>query len=156
MDKRDLKAEIKEYVTDVENVILLSLVEKSRLSEEIQRNMLEIMLRHLQAGRGYNRTYLKVAEEVDDLSSKVRCKAKKLSHIKRKGKPSIEWHDREGNPQYYCCGYVDFMTEELMDVCFQCKNNVHHAQEDLENYNKVKLEKTKKEALGDDQNTSLD
>lgn len=73
----------------------------------------------------------------------AKCKAKVVGLVKDRGKPSIEWH-KSGKPQYYCYGYIDFVTEELLPVCFECRDNVYHAQEDLENHNnskrKAKLE----------------
>lgn len=64
--------------------------------------------------------------------SKTICKAKKTGEVKERGKASIEWHDEDGKPQYYCYGYIDLTTDELLEVCRNCKDNVIYAQEDLE------------------------
>ena len=61
----------------------------------------------------------------------VRCEAKKKGVVKRRGKPTIEFH-KDGKPQYYCYGYIDYSTDEPLDECKQCKDFVDHAQEDLE------------------------
>lgn len=55
--------------------------------------------------------------------------------VKDIGKSSIEWY-KDGKPQYYCYGYIDQRTDELIDECKRCKRHVYKAQEDLENYNK--------------------
>lgn len=67
------------------------------------------------------------------------CLAKETpgNGIKERGKASIEWYDNKGKPQYYCYGYIDKMTDELIDECKNCKNNVNKAQEDLDNYIKL-------------------
>lgn len=68
------------------------------------------------------------------------CEAKNTpgNGIKEKGKPSIEFYI-EGKPQYYCYGYVDNMTDEIIDECKRCPKHVDKAQEDLENYNRRKI-----------------
>ena len=53
--------------------------------------------------------------------------------VKDIGKSSIEWYN-DGKPQYYCFGYIDRRTDELIDECKRCKRQVYKAQEDLENY----------------------
>jgi len=65
--------------------------------------------------------------------AKTICKAKKTGQVKIRGKASIEWHDEDGTPHYYCYGYVDESTEELLPVCKGCRDNVNFAQEDLGN-----------------------
>jgi hypothetical protein len=64
--------------------------------------------------------------------SKTICKAKKLGVVRERGKASLEWRDEDGTPHYYCYGYVDKRTEELLNVCKECRDNVIYAQEDLE------------------------
>ena len=67
------------------------------------------------------------------------CKAKANpeNEIKEKGKPSIEFYI-EGKPQYYCYGYIDNMTDEVLKDCKECDKHVDKAQEDLERYNRSK------------------
>lgn len=60
------------------------------------------------------------------------CQAVKNGEVKRKGKPSIEYHDDNGKPVYYCYGYIDYGTEELINTCVSCKRNVIYAQGDLD------------------------
>ena len=71
--------------------------------------------------------------------AKTVCKAKKTGQVKERGKASIEWHD-DGVPQYYCMGYLDASTEELLPVCSSCKDNVIYAQEDLDKANAKRRE----------------
>jgi hypothetical protein len=59
------------------------------------------------------------------------CKAVKNGEVKRKGKPSIEYHDDNGKPVYYCYGWIDNDTENLIETCSNCKKNVIYAQRDL-------------------------
>lgn len=69
------------------------------------------------------------------------CKAKYNNReIKDKGKPSIEFYI-DGKPQYYCYGYIDSRTDEVLDECKECSKHVYKAQEDLENYKKSLEEK---------------
>jgi hypothetical protein len=63
------------------------------------------------------------------------CQAVKKGEVKQKGKPSIEYHDTNGKPVYYCHGYIDCGTEELIKTCANCRKNVIYAQEDLEKMN---------------------
>ena len=67
------------------------------------------------------------------------CLAKKRPDIKDKGKSSIEFY-KDGKPQYYCYGYIDQRTDELIEECKQCKRQVYKAQEDLDQYIKSKEE----------------
>lgn len=62
------------------------------------------------------------------------CKAKERGEVSRRGEPSIEWY-KDGEPQYYCCGYIDKMTDELLTECKECRSHVHKAQGDLDEYN---------------------
>jgi len=63
--------------------------------------------------------------------AKTICRAKETRQVKERGKASIEWRDEDGTPHYYCHGYVDNSTEELLPVCKECRDNVIYAQEDL-------------------------
>lgn len=63
----------------------------------------------------------------------VICKAKKNGEVKRRGKPTIEFYKDE-KPQYYCYGYIDATTDELIEDCKRCRDFVDRAQEDLEKY----------------------
>ncbi|MBU5331690.1 hypothetical protein KQI61_05730 [Anaerocolumna aminovalerica] len=64
--------------------------------------------------------------------AKTICKAKNLGEVRERGKASLEWHDEDGTPHYYCQGYKDASTEELLPTCRNCRDNVIFAQEDLE------------------------
>lgn len=70
--------------------------------------------------------------------AKTVCMAVKEGTVKRRGKPTIEFH-KDGIPQYYCYGYTDKITDELLEVCRSCRDNVIHAQEDLDNWYKEKF-----------------
>ena len=62
------------------------------------------------------------------------CPAKANNvEIHEKGRASIEWY-KEGKAQYYCYGYKDRRTDELIEECQKCRKNVIYAQEDLEEY----------------------
>ena len=61
----------------------------------------------------------------------MECGAVKHGIVNRKGKSSLEFF-YGGKPYYYCFGYVDSMTDELLDVCSMCKSNVIHAQRDFD------------------------
>ena len=65
--------------------------------------------------------------------AKTICQAVKNGEVKRRGKPSIEWH-KDGKPQYYCYGYIDLYNDELLEVCRNCVDNVCYAQDDLDKY----------------------
>lgn len=58
------------------------------------------------------------------------CKAKS-NGVKKRGKASIEFY-KDGKPQYYCYGYIDKETDELIDECRECPEHVYKAQEDLD------------------------
>lgn len=57
--------------------------------------------------------------------AKTICKAVKKRIVPRRGKASLEFY-KDGKPQYYCYGYKDEMTDELLDVCKNCEDNVDH------------------------------
>ena len=65
--------------------------------------------------------------------AKTVCEAVKQGIVKRRGHPSIEWY-KGGKPQYYCYGYLDAATDELLEVCQKCIDHADHAQEDLEKW----------------------
>ena len=61
----------------------------------------------------------------------IMCDAVKQCIVKYKGKPSLEYF-YDCKPYYYCYGYIDMQTDELLDVCKKCRKNVIYAQEDLD------------------------
>lgn len=65
--------------------------------------------------------------------AKTVCKAAKQGLVKRRGSPSIEWH-KDSIPQYYCYGYIDSMTDELLEVCRTCIDHIDHAEEDMDKW----------------------
>ena len=65
------------------------------------------------------------------------CKAKERGRVSRRGEPSIEWY-KDKKPQYYCYGYIDKMTDELLSECKECRSHVYKAQGDLDEYNRRK------------------
>ena len=62
------------------------------------------------------------------------CRAKESGKVSRRGQPSIEWY-KNGKPQYYCYGYIDKMTDELLPECKECQSHVYKAQDDSDKYN---------------------
>lgn len=66
---------------------------------------------------------------------RIICAAKKNGEVPTRGNPSIEWY-KDGVPQYYCYGYVDKMTGNLLETCRNCRDNVLYAQLDLDEWNK--------------------
>ena len=64
---------------------------------------------------------------------RVTCKAVKKGEVPRRGDPTIEFY-KDGVPQYYCYGYVDEGTDELLETCRNCMDNVIYAQKDLEEW----------------------
>ena len=58
-------------------------------------------------------------------------KAKDGGKVSRRGEPSVEWY-KDGKQQYYCYGYIDKMTDELLPECKVCRSHVSKAQDDLE------------------------
>lgn len=63
---------------------------------------------------------------------KISCPAVKRRQAKRRGKASIEFYDNDGDPQYYCMGWIDMATDELLETCRNCPDHVENAQKDLE------------------------
>lgn len=56
------------------------------------------------------------------------CKAKLRRDIKERGKPSIEF-TFENIPRYFCYGYIDQRTDELIEECKNCPEHVYKADE---------------------------
>ena len=75
------------------------------------------------------------------------CRAKEICKVSRRGKSSIEWY-KDGKPQYYCYGYIDKMTDELLSECKECRNHVYKAQDDLDAWNRRAGEEDKNEQTG--------
>lgn len=61
----------------------------------------------------------------------TKCAAIATGVATRKGKASLEFFYR-GKPHYYCYGYIDRMTDELLPCCHICKANVRFAQDDMD------------------------
>lgn len=59
------------------------------------------------------------------------CPAKDKGEVPRRGQASAEFYEN-GKPRYFCRGYIDKMTDELIDTCRSCRQNVIYAQEELE------------------------
>ena len=72
--------------------------------------------------------------------AKTVCNAVKNREVPRRGKPSVEWH-KDGKPQYYCYGWKNSRTDELLEVCANCKDNVIYAQDDLDKWNEERIGK---------------
>ena len=53
----------------------------------------------------------------------------------KRARATHEWNDGEKD-RIYCCGRVDLMTDELLDVCRNCKDCVIYAQQDLDEWNR--------------------
>jgi len=64
------------------------------------------------------------------------CPARNKGYVPSRGRASVEFYDKQGKPVYYCEGYVDKSTDELIDTCKACRQNVIYAQDDLERLNK--------------------
>ena len=56
------------------------------------------------------------------------CKAKLRKDIKERGKPSIEFYF-DNKPRYFCYGYIDQRTDELIEECRICPEQVSIADE---------------------------
>ena len=67
--------------------------------------------------------------------SSMACKAKERGKVDRRGEPSIEWY-KDDKPQYYCYGYTDPMTDDVLQECKECRSHVSKAQYDLDAYNR--------------------
>ena len=64
------------------------------------------------------------------------CEAKRQGIVRVRGKSSIEWH-KDGKPQYYCYGYMDSFTDELLTQCAECAKHVDKAQDDSDAWNRM-------------------
>jgi len=64
----------------------------------------------------------------------MECNAVKLGFAKRKGRPICEIIGEQ--KRYYCLGYVDAMTDDLLLCCRECRRNAIYAQEDLDAWNR--------------------
>lgn len=62
------------------------------------------------------------------------CKAKESGKVASRGEPSVEWY-KDGKPQYYCYGYIDARTDDILPECRECRNHVDKAQDDLDAWN---------------------
>ena len=62
------------------------------------------------------------------------CQLVRTGQARCKGKASIEWYTEDSRPMYYCLGYTDKMTDELLPECNRCSKHVYKAQRDLEAY----------------------
>ena len=51
---------------------------------------------------------------------KTPCPAVKRREAKRRSMASIEFYDHDGDPQYYCMGWIDMATDELLETCRNC------------------------------------
>ena len=60
------------------------------------------------------------------------CKAKERGKVSRRS-TSIEWY-KDDKPQYYCYGYIDKMTDDLLPECKECRSHVSKAQDDLDKF----------------------
>lgn len=84
------------------------------------------------------------------------CKAKLRNDIKSRGNPSIEFYF-ENKPRYFCYGYIDNRTDEFIEECRNCPENVYMADEVMKQLKKGEKpiydglrNRTKKKKLGDE------
>ncbi len=61
----------------------------------------------------------------------MNCKAVATGKVKCKGKASLEFY-KDGKPRYYCYGYIDKMTDDIIPECRECRKHVDHVMEDFE------------------------
>lgn len=55
------------------------------------------------------------------------CPAKAKDEVPSRGSPSIEFY-KDGKPQYFCIGWNDPKTDELIETCANCRQNVIYAE----------------------------
>lgn len=53
--------------------------------------------------------------------------------LRKRGRPSHEWNDGEKD-HIYCMGWIDLMTDELLEECQRCPDHVNKAQGDLDKW----------------------
>lgn len=63
------------------------------------------------------------------------CKAKSSGKVAIRGRPSVEWY-KDGKPQYYCYGYIELETDDVLPECKECRSHVDKAQGDLDDWNR--------------------
>lgn len=63
------------------------------------------------------------------------CKAKLRKDIKERGKPSIEFIFNN-IPRYFCYGYIDLKTDDLIEECRECAEHVYKAEEVMQKLNR--------------------
>lgn len=51
------------------------------------------------------------------------------------GRASIEFYDDDGDPQYYCMGWMDMASKEIFETCRNCPDFVDRANEEIEEVN---------------------
>ena len=56
------------------------------------------------------------------------CPAKDKGEVRYKSRSTAEFCIN-GKPVFFCQGYIDRMTDELLDTCRECKRNVINADE---------------------------
>ena len=69
------------------------------------------------------------------------CQAKKNGEVKRRGRPTIEGYNN-GKPIYFCYGYKDTQTEEMISTCRNCKDCVIFADEAIKEIVEIKCAAT--------------
>ena len=57
------------------------------------------------------------------------CELVRRGKVKHRGIPSKEWF-KHGKPMFYCFGYKDNMTDELLPECARCRKHVSRADDD--------------------------
>ena len=56
------------------------------------------------------------------------CPAKDNGEVRYKARSTVELIIN-GNPVFFCQGYIDRMTDELLETCRNCKRNTINADE---------------------------
>lgn len=65
------------------------------------------------------------------------CAAVKAGTAMRRGLTTIEWYDKSGDPQKYCFGNVNKMTDRILEECRNCPDFVYRADEDMRKEKKL-------------------